>query len=475
MINVSQIIQSLPSWVRPRESDRGLLKLCLVTNAAIWGIALLYFRIAPRSYLSEMVINVPSSSSTTQIEVPGLGGTSIQSNSPYASAQDPRENYKILATSQAVLENAARQLNVTQETLGAPRIQIVAGTTVIRFAFTGKTPEEAQTKATAFYQALEDRLDELRQQGLQQREKSTQSTLGSSRQKLELAQKRLSEYRAQTGLNTEEQIKQLSTNIESLRRLRAELRSESSKTNARLNELTANLQVPSSFANDAFVLQSDPVFQEALKNYGEVSSNLASLRSRFTGNNPAVIQESAKRDQLRSVALNRAETLLNRPVDSRLLDILNLNNGSSPSARESLLRDLVIAQSDRQGFTMQAQDIDRQIEQLENRLKTLSQMQSKVDELKREMQIAETVFSSKVAQLDVDRSNVYDSYPQMQILSEPSLPKNPSSPKLLFIVVGALLSSVLVTSGLITRRLRVKSQKPRPKLKSSVECSDKNA
>lgn len=449
------------------------LALGLAANALLWAIVLLYIKLAPRNYTSQIVINIPGSSSLTQVDVPGIGGASVQSTSPYASSQDPRENYKLIVTSDAVIDRAAQQLNLPREEFGSPRIKIVDGTTVLQMEAKGDSPEEARSKVSALYTALERRLNELREQSSAQRETSVQSTLGSAQTKLEDAQQRLSDYRAQSGLGSEEQINQLSKNIEALRQLRAELMSQSSQTDARVNQLTADLEVSAKQANDAFLLQADPLFQQTLKNYSDISANLATLETRFTPDAPTVVAERAKQQAVRESLIRQGQSLLNQSINPESLDSLNLNNANSPSAREVLLQELVTAQADQQGYLAQAEEADRQIAQLEDRLRTLVQLRSQTDALERDLQIAEATFSSKLTQVDVNRSNVYDSYPQIQILTEPSLPEDPSSPKTTLALAGAVLGSLLVSTGLTSHWLyQIKKGKGR---KSRVHLASSDA
>jgi uncharacterized protein involved in exopolysaccharide biosynthesis len=72
-----------------------------------------------------------------------------------------------------------------------------------------------------------------------------------------------------------------------------------------------------------------------------------------------------------------------------------------------------------------------------------------LDALKRDLQIAEAVFSSTLARLDIGRSNASGSYPLLQLLAEPSLPEAPSSPPPQLVLLGATLGSLFLTMGLV--------------------------
>jgi uncharacterized protein involved in exopolysaccharide biosynthesis len=369
---------------------------------------------------------------------------------------DPRENYKFIAESENVLKAAASQLNMSLEEFGRPRFKVIPNTTVMSVEFSGATPEEAQKKSLAFYKAFETRLNQLRSQEVIQREISSQAALTSSQKKLEIAQKRLSEYKARSGLNSEAQISDLTANIEQLRRQRAEILAQQQQANARLKQLSANLKVSSQQATDAFGLQTDPVFQQNLKNYSEASANLVVLESKFLPDHPSVIAEKAKRDAAAKAMIARATSIIGRPVDLEALKQLSLNttNTNNGVARENLFQQIVTVQSEQKGLAAQAQTIDRQISALENRLKKLAQQESYLDALKRDLQVAEALFSSTLTKLDLGKSNAFGSYPLIQIVTEPTLPEHPSQPKKIYAFLGAAFGSLFATSGIVLLWLR---------------------
>jgi uncharacterized protein involved in exopolysaccharide biosynthesis len=369
---------------------------------------------------------------------------------------DPRENYKFIAESENVLKAAASQLNMSLEEFGRPRFKVIPNTTVMSVEFSGATPEEAQKKSLAFYKAFETRLNQLRSQEVIQREISSQAALTSSQKKLEIAQKRLSEYKARSGLNSEAQISDLTANIEQLRRQRAEILAQQQQANARLKQLSANLKVSSQQATDAFGLQTDPVFQQNLKNYSEASANLVVLESKFLPDHPSVIAEKAKRDAAAKAMVARATSIIGRPVDLEALKQLSLNttNTNNGVARENLFQQIVTVQSEQKGLAAQAQTIDRQISALENRLKKLAQQESYLDALKRDLQVAEALFSSTLTKLDLGKSNAFGSYPLIQIVTEPTLPEHPSQPKKIYAFLGAAFGSLFATSGIVLLWLR---------------------
>ncbi|MUL35818.1 GumC family protein [Gloeocapsopsis dulcis] len=446
----------IPHFVPTKSNRKGLNYLGLgIVNAAIWGIAFLYLQTAPRTYTSSWTVALPKGGEQANVNLPGIGTASSSAQSPYSSKyDDPRANYQYIVSTKPVLQAAATRLNMEMDEFGEPRTKLMDDTMLIQFEFEGTNPQEAQLKSLALHEALEARLNELRTQEAAQKDVRLHSTLSQAEQKLKAAQQRLSAYQARSDLNSDNQIAQLSSNIETLRKEQVQVIAQQQLSDARLQELSTTLDVSPQQAAEAFNLQTDPYFQQILSDNGKSSATLVDLNSRLTPNNPSVISEQARQQASQTAMLVRSKALLNKPVTLEYLEQLNLNN--SPS-RQQLLHTLVSVQADKQGLQSQALELDRQMGTLENRLKALTQQQIVENNLRRDVQIAEAIFSSTITQLDLRSSDVFGSYPQIQLIEEPSLPTSPTSPKSLYVFAGASFASLFLTTGLVLLGL---SQRP---------------
>jgi uncharacterized protein involved in exopolysaccharide biosynthesis len=426
------------------------LLLGLATNAAMWGLAFFYIKATPAVYISNWTLSLPGTVTNTRLNLPNSGTASSEAVSPYANtAQDPRENYKFIATSKQVQKAAATQLNIPEEKFGQPRIKIVNNTTLITFELSGRTPEEAQKKSFAFYKAFQARLNELRTEEVAQREAKMQGPISDAQKKLALAQKRLSDYQVGSGLSSATQIEQLSNTIEELRKRRVEVGAQQQQSSASLRQLSTNLDVSAPQASDAFILKADQQLQQYLKEYNASTAALVLLNSKYLPDNPAVVREQSKLDSVKAAIVARSRSLLGRPVNEATLAQLNIGGSDqSGTPRETLFKDLVTSQVEQQGLKANVQELDQQIAQLEARLKTLARSGSTLESLRRDLQLAEAVFSSTLASSDLGKSKLLGSYPEVQLLAEPSLPDSPTSPKKKLILLGAALGSLLTDSGI---------------------------
>ena len=154
-----------------------------------------------------------------------------------------------------------------------------------------------------------------------------------------------------------------------------------------------------------------------------------------------------------------------------LVNRLNFsNNESSGSKRAILSEQLVTTSVDKQGIKAQVNALDTQIPQLEGRLKRLSEQQSIIEDLKRDVQVAEAVFSSTIARLDLAKTSVSSSYPQIQTLARPSLPEEASGPRKNLVLLGATLGSLLFSSGMIGLwKAKLQQQKQEKHLREYIE------
>lgn len=455
MTDIIQISKSSPKLELNQERRKNYLKLALLANLAIWVPALLYLIIAPKTYTSSSAIALPDVRRSGNVDLPGIGKASYENSSPYSiTSQDPRENYKFLALSDPILEEAAAHLNMSAQQFGEPRVKLLDNTSLIEIKIKGRTPQEAQNKSLAFYKVFEDKLAELRTREAIERDLGMKAALGDSQRKLAAAQKSLADYRASSGVVSAEQINELSNNIEQLRKERAQVMAQQKQANTRSNQLASNMNLSAQQANDAFALQSDRIFQQNLKDYSEANASITALSGKFLPNHPTIVSEKAKQYAAQRALTERSQAILGRPIDPRSLQNFNLGSNSYASAKENLFQDLVTAQAEQRGMTTQAQELDRQIAQLETRLKSMTKQEATLEELKRNMQVAEAVFSSNLTRLDINKSDNFGSYPLIQKVIEPSLPKKPSEPKTLFVLAGATLGSIFITAGMIAYWLR---------------------
>ena len=450
---------------KPRQARRKwqtYLPYWLGGNVLLWGLATLYLLLESPTYTSKWAISLPSNKNYSSVAIPDMGSVSSSSESPYHNSLfDPREDYKFLLGKKEILSLAADEAGMSGEEFGEPEVAIVDNTTMMELSIAAETPQKAYQKAIALQTVLEQKLQKLRQGKISQTDLSLQGSLGRSQKALQEARERLAEFKNQSALGSQNRESNLSSNLESLRRQRAEVKAQLEQTRARATRLADSLDISPESAKEAFALHSDSLFQQYLSEYTRVSGELVNLEARFQPSSPRVIEQKEAIAEAREALIERGAVLLGRRPSQELLRQLNLRTGDeSDSYRGSLLKDIVSFQSEVEGLAASAAELERQIAQLEDKENSLVRQRSNLTKLEQEVKFAETVYSSNLAKSRLEESNLYDAYPQIQVAIQPTLPKEPSSPNPKLVYLGAFMGSLFLTTAIAS--LWASSRKPEP-------------
>ncbi|NEO67299.1 MAG: hypothetical protein F6J98_45885 [Moorea sp. SIO4G2] len=183
------------------------------------------------------------------------------------------------------------------------------------------------------------------------------------------------------------------------------------------------------------------------------------------------MDEKSKQESAKAALLQRSQSLLGRPMSLAIIDQLSVNSGpETGSSRENLLRQIVEVQARQEGVEARAWVLSNQIAELEAKLRQMSQDALRMEILERNMRIAETIYASTLTQSAIGRFNQSLSYPQVQLLAEPSLPPDAIAPKKSSALLGATAGSLLISAGLFLLWLRPHLQgKSQPSIYDKVE------
>ena len=428
------------------------LAIWTIGNVVLWSTALLYLQFKAPSYVSSWKVALPGASSSNSINLPEIGQASSSSESPYNSQiSDPRETYKLLLSSDRVIESAAEKLNITTQEFGKPRVQILDNTTLMELKIEGVTPQKTKQKALTLQKVFEAELDRLRKGEVAQQDLNSVDAIKDAETKLQDARKKLSDYQARSGLFSRQQLEDLSNNIEQLRREKAQLISQQRRTTGELNRLLRELDVSVEQASNILSLRSDRLFQQYLDNYSQISTELVNLEAKYQPSHPIAIAKREEQARAENALIQRAKTIVGQSVSLNTVKQLYLKSSqNSESNRADLLQESIALQSDAKGLEEQNQELERQILQLEAKLSGSSEGTSKLENLRSNLQIAEAVYSSLLSKLELSKSNASNTYPTISLLTQPNLPKEPSEPKTELILFGSAIGSLFLTTALLS-------------------------
>lgn len=441
--------QKLP--VRP-PSKSFYLSLGILFNFVVWLLVVVYWKITPPKYTSEWGLKMLQTGAGVQLNLPNIGNASSGSDST-KSSQDTRTDYIYIASDRNLLEQAAEKMGMTAGDFGAPEILTQEDGSIISLTVEGDTPLQAQQKAYTFHEVLTQKIENLRQNEIKRQEQHTQAILEAARQKLDSAQEKFSTYQVSSSLSSEEQIRQLASNLEDLYRQQAELSAQEQGLNHLSQKLGQELNLSSAEATAAYQLLEDDVYQQQQAQYAQARAELANLLSRFTAENPSVVSKQAELEEATLALQQRATFLLNRAVSRQELERITYLtlDPKVKTVREEVFKDLISNDAEEQKLVAQIQELEKQMAKLESRQRNIAQEKLTKDSFQRNLQVAEAIFTTTLAELDLGKESVYSLYPPIQLVKEPSLPKEnqPTSPNLRTLFLAGVAGSFLVTTGLM--------------------------
>jgi hypothetical protein len=423
----------------------------LIGNITVWLLAIIILQFIPSEYISKGSISVTGVGSQEKVFLPNAGqatsGDRNESPYNYIETVDPRENYMYLALDEIVLRKAASNVGMSLDDFGEPEVKLIDGTTIIEFTFGGETPSEAQKKAKSLYQALYERVTYLRKEELRSQQSTLKESSVSARRNLLDAKQKLYEFTSKSPLKTIEQVDHLSEQIETLKAQKSTVSSQRNAINSRIQQTASNLNLSGQSAKDALILLDDPIFQKYLEEYGISITQLNMASGNLTANNPLIVQETARREQAWNALKNRSRVLLKKDVDRQLIDQLSIK---AQGERQGIAKDLLNQKAEQKSLITQAKTLDQEIRDLSLQLQTLSQEKLKLDRLQQDEKLAESIFLSKVAQLNIEKPDYATSYPPLQLISSPTLPDEDESRNRRTFILGILALTLLGTTGIIT-------------------------
>ncbi len=425
--------QAPGDWRRyVRGSAVSVLAICFLAILYLWGM--------PKQYTSEWSIILPGAGVASSIALRGIGQTRSSAASPFSSKEiSPRVNYKEIARSKPVRQAAADRLNLSLGAFGMPKLRLVDRTSIIEFAIYGKSPEIARRKALALHDALEKKLNALRQDEIDRRNRAIRYSLANVKRKLGAARKRLLDLQLSSGLVSLDQYDSLVSTIEGLRRNLSETEASLAEHRQTATAVAARVGIDAESAAALFLVNSDPEYRYLWRKFAKASATYAENVANFGSNHPRLREAVAIKQSMESALRQFLRRKANRSLTGAELALLSSNHDKTLG----ILTDLIANHATIRGLESRISEITNQLNRYEKRQLELSVAAAELDDAERDHKIANVVFSSALARIDASKSDVYASYPLMQVLDSPTLPSRPSSPRPMFAVVGAGLGSVL--------------------------------
>lgn len=412
--------------------------------AAIWGPVTSYLATAPLRYTSSMSLILPGSGASASVNLDRIGQASSFANSAFSSPSvSPTETYKRLLAADRILAAAAGDVGMIRRDFGQPRINLIDQTGLIHVELVGNSPEDSQARLDALLNAFFTEIDALRNDELAVREDGGRGALEEYRQSVAATRAEISRLQRETGLITAAQYDDLVDDTEALKTSVAALESDLTEKTQAVATLRATLGIDAPLAAATLRLHADTEFNTIVEEMAQHATALAESRGQFGTNHPTLRAARANHDATRDRAMIRAA------VVTGLAEAQVTRLDMSPiGGRAELLSNLVRLDSERAGLEAELGALRMQLSRAQTRIRNLIEPAARLEDLQRDFAVAEAVFASAMARSQTSKVDLFASYPLVQVLENPSLPEQPSSPKRKLAVAAGLAATLFLLMGL---------------------------
>ncbi|WP_218080007.1 GumC family protein [Anthocerotibacter panamensis] len=426
----------------------------LALNGSLLAAAAIYLLYAPRVWESSFQVKVaaPQAKVTTNVNEPGAANiTDNAAAPPGGDLLDPAQVQKEILLSNSVLRETAKRLDLSPKEV-ARMLQARPGykTGILQVEVRASSAEEAQHHARVLLTTYLERTTRLDQDQVSSQKQALKLALDNSGQELGQAEVNLAQVRTKTGLIDDLEHLQKLTNLKlELEQQRVLALSQLKAMTAQTESLQRNLEATPAAAVLDLRLSTYTPYRTAQTDLDQVERLLAQNRAKYTDTNPKVAVLLAQRKELAQLVRQREQEVLQ---GGPALAYENTGTG----AFTGLLSQLVLNQAQAKGYNAQIRSIAGELAQLDAKIRAVPAAQQKVSEARRRYTIAQGVFNNILAQYQSLQLSELGFSPKVQVLDPPTLPDEPSSPKTLVVLAGALAVGAFSSVALLMWQSRRK-------------------
>ncbi|MEC4983868.1 MAG: GNVR domain-containing protein [Oscillatoria sp. PMC 1068.18] len=323
--------------------------------------------------------------------------------------------------------------------------------TIIWFSVTAPTPEIAKERSLILIDEYQKRLNQLRKADSSARTQFSQKELNQAQQRLQQAQNDLAEFQKASGLvSSEAQTSEIVGNISQLATAKSQAEAQAEASQSKVQALSSRLEMMPQQAVRSLGLSENPDYLAVRNQLTQLDSQLAETRVIFTDASPVVQTLLEKREALREqlqkyVAQAATETNIDPSVSS------------GAEGRAALIQELILAESEAEAERQRAKELETKIASLNQDLKAIPEGQARLQELRRQYEVAEGIYKGLVAQVQQVNLDAFDAYPNVQVLDPPTVDPYPDGPKVKLAAIAAFMASLV---GSIALALLLEGRNP---------------
>ncbi len=406
----------------------------------IWVFVIVYLTFTTPIYVSRWTLNLPGATSNVSVSLESIGQSNSTPSSPFSSASlSPKVVYKEIADGEKVRSAAAHALGLSLLEFGRARVKLVDETALMLFEMSARSPAEAKRRSDALIASFAAELERLRNDELDKRTAAIRLNMIDYQHQAKIARENTVRAQVDAGLISANQFAEMVTGLTTLRRRLLDLGGEVDKATDEQARLRLQLGVTVAEAGVALKLAGDPGLQKIMQEYIDAATLFAADDDRFGARHPQRLASSSRRD----AALLRFKSALDRlaPDEALTRDIDRLASVVHMSARSDLYATLVRNDAVIEGRRRELQSLNAERARVEADVIRLSPIAARLEELKKEQLVADAVLSSAMARLDSSKSDIYGSYPIVQVVAPPDIAETASQPRPLYAALGGISGS----------------------------------
>ncbi len=417
----------------------------------LWGTIFSYLHFTPPKYTSEVSLILPGSGASNSITLDNIGQAASFANSAFSSPSiSPTQTYKRLLSANRVLTAAAQILDLKVGDFGRPQIKLVDETSLIHFEMQGASPEAAQAKAAELLNSFQQALTILRDDDLRFRQETAAEANLEYANRVQGLRREITQVQGISDLTSFAQYAQLVTNADALQGLIHEVEANLRHAEDAVTTLSSKLGIGVETAALTLKLRGNTKSQSLALAVSEQAAILAITKGQYGARHPLVQDAIAAHDGAFQALLVDAAAVTGQPLDVLRADARVLLDTDNSGLLVEILRLNVEKQAQQAMFDSY---VATYAETLEG-LAIIAPYAATLDDLERDYQVAEAVFASAMARMETTKSDVYASYPLVQVLEDASLPRAPSSPNRLVAIAAGIGASMMFLVALILAWVR---------------------
>ena len=220
--------------------------------------------------------------------------------------------------SRGVLNLASEKISISVIKFGQPKIALTEQTSILSVSIRGSSAKQAEAKAWALYNSLQEELNRLRADEVLHRDKSIQLVLDDYRIKLNDARANILQFQQSSSLVSQDQFTLLVSSLQTIKEKQLYLHAEASNLTDYAFGLGKNLGVSADLAGKAFILQSDVEFRGLLKELDISTSQLSEYLPRWGQGHPKEVAELQRNPAARPPLIVRKHASAGPPDSSRV-------------------------------------------------------------------------------------------------------------------------------------------------------------